>query len=701
MTFWRTRLAHWPRAPYFFAMVRFSLAAMVIVLATPASAQMASQTTAPVPFPSTTPPGGALTSTDLLATYLRTLSRSPRDLNALLGAGQAALDGGDPNAAMGFFSRAQSVDPRNGRAKVGLGGALVLLERADDALKLFAEAEALGIAESAIARDRGLAYDLRGDTRRAQRDYALALARMPGDGETIRRYALSLGISGDRNQGLTMLDPLLRRQDQGAWRARAFILAMNGNVEEAKTVARQVMPAGLAASMTPFLVRLAALNPAERAHAVNFGTMPADGQVMASVASGDSYRRPFAKAGTTAVQTPAPGSVAPSPVAPGPAAPGPAPVRPVDRDLISTGEPLGPKPVFDARSSSSDRPSPASPNIPNAPVRLGQRIGERIGPVDPARLPPELRNDAPVRVTRVDMNALPPPTRVTPVPAAQAPTTQTPTTQTPTTPVREFPPRDAAVQPPEPVMPSGPPLVASSPQTVSGPNAPTGVQSPSAIATDRPAFEVTPATTPLPAPVGATPAPASIPNPTINPTPNFMPVPAPAAAPPPVNAPAPAPAPTGLGSVVATLEPESESAPVKLPTLAEMRGQQRVAARKAKEAADIAAAKAEAAEAAKAERDAALVKARAHPARLWVQVAAGGNIAGLNLTWRRIRDAHPALKAYQGYAIAAHGTNRVLAGPLRSTSDARTLIGTLAKGGLQALTYSSEAGEEALKLAVK
>lgn len=227
-------------------------------------------------------------SIDTLAGYLRTLSSNPRELSALLGAGRAALDAGDPNASLGFFSRASQVDPRNARAKAGLASSLVMLERPDEALKFFAEAQSLGADEPSIAKDRGLAYDLRGDNRLAQRDYALALRNGP-DAEITRRMALSYGIAGDQRSAMALLDPLMRKNDQAAWRARAFVMAMTGNLDDANAVARGVMPGSLAASMAPFLQRLGNLNAAERAHAVNFGSMPAGGR-RTQVALGDPYR---------------------------------------------------------------------------------------------------------------------------------------------------------------------------------------------------------------------------------------------------------------------------------------------------------------------------------------------------------------------------------------------------------------------------
>ncbi len=132
------------------------------------------------------------------------------------------------------------------------------------------------MSESLIARDRGLAYDLRGDPRRAQKDYALVLARGE-DLETRRRMALSLAISGDRPGALAMLEDQLQRQDRVAWRTRAFVLALTGDADEATHAMQAVMPAQ-AAMMRPFFARLPQLNPEQRALAVHFGHFPGEGR---------------------------------------------------------------------------------------------------------------------------------------------------------------------------------------------------------------------------------------------------------------------------------------------------------------------------------------------------------------------------------------------------------------------------------------
>ncbi len=226
-----------------------------------------------------------------LSQALNTLSTDPQNVRALVEAGEAALALDDTNGALGFFARAEEVDPRNGRVKAGLGRAMLMTEKPREALKLFNDAVALGVPEGDIAGDRGLAYDLRGDTRRAQRDYGVALRRGP-DAEVTRRMALSLAIGGDREAAMQTLDPLLRAQDRAAWRARAFIMAIGGDVDGANGVARTVMPANLAQPMAPFFERLHSLSAPQKAAAVHFGRIPSDGRTPQTFAAADIDARP-------------------------------------------------------------------------------------------------------------------------------------------------------------------------------------------------------------------------------------------------------------------------------------------------------------------------------------------------------------------------------------------------------------------------
>jgi Flp pilus assembly protein TadD len=209
---------------------------------------------------------------DALTRHLRTIAEQPRNVAALTGAGRAALELGDPQAALTFFARAEEIAPRDGRIKAAIGAAFVATEQVHAALKFFSDAASLGVPEAEFAGDRGLAYDLLGNPALAQADYNAALRRRE-DSDVRRRLALSLAISGNRDQALATIAEQLRVQDRAAWRTRSFILALTGDADGATQAAQSVMPAQ-AQQMRPFFAALPALKPAERAMAVHFGHFP-------------------------------------------------------------------------------------------------------------------------------------------------------------------------------------------------------------------------------------------------------------------------------------------------------------------------------------------------------------------------------------------------------------------------------------------
>lgn len=209
-----------------------------------------------------------------LAGALSRIAQDGRNGFALLDAGEAALALNDPQAALGFLARAENALPREGRVKSALGAAMMVIGRYDQALRYFGEAEAGGARERTYLGERALAYDLSGDSASAQRDYRAALTAKPGDATLTRNYALSLGIAGNSQAALAMLNPLLARQDRASWRARAFILAMNGQAKEAGETVDAVMPANLARDIKPYLARMDDLTPPQKAAAAHFGKFP-------------------------------------------------------------------------------------------------------------------------------------------------------------------------------------------------------------------------------------------------------------------------------------------------------------------------------------------------------------------------------------------------------------------------------------------
>lgn len=213
---------------------------------------------------------------DALLRHVRRLASSPRDFDALIGAGKAALEVGDVKAAIGFFGRADEVHPASPLPKAGMGAALVAEGDAGDALPYFTRAQQLGANGSMIGCDRGLAFDLLGRHGEAQADYRAALFGADSD-EARRRLALSLAITGDKNGALDQLAPLSARGDPAASRVRALVLALTGDADNARRVLDTRMP-GVSAAMEPFFRRLPALGSSEKAAAVHLGIFPGGAQ---------------------------------------------------------------------------------------------------------------------------------------------------------------------------------------------------------------------------------------------------------------------------------------------------------------------------------------------------------------------------------------------------------------------------------------
>jgi tetratricopeptide (TPR) repeat protein len=243
----------------FKAFVACACASASIVIAAPAAAQGSYS-----PYNET--------ATSALARYVRALASDPRDFDSLIGAGRAALEIGDNQAAAGFFARADEVNPRSPLPQAGMGAVSVANGEPQGALPYFKRAQQLGEPIQDFACDRGLAYDLLGRQAEAQADYRLALSGADRE-EASRRLALSLAISGNRAEALQALAPLLVKNDPGALRARAFVLALTGDPAGATSAINTAMP-GSWASVAPFLQRLSSLKSAEKAAAVNLGIFP-------------------------------------------------------------------------------------------------------------------------------------------------------------------------------------------------------------------------------------------------------------------------------------------------------------------------------------------------------------------------------------------------------------------------------------------
>jgi Flp pilus assembly protein TadD len=252
------------------------------------------------------------TATSALARYLRTLASDPKDFSALIGAGRAALETGDTQAAAGFFARADEVNPRSPLPQAGMGAVAVANGEPQAAFPYFARAQQLGAPVATFGVDRGLAYDLLGQQAQAQADYRASLGG-PDSDEARRRLAMSLAISGNRAAALEALAQA--RNDPATGRCRAFVLALTGDSTGAMTAIDRAMP-GSWAAVSPFLQRLPTLTAGQKAAAVNLGIFPDSGAPAYATASAPASRLGGIDDFLRAPAAPPPPPVAAAPVAP-------------------------------------------------------------------------------------------------------------------------------------------------------------------------------------------------------------------------------------------------------------------------------------------------------------------------------------------------------------------------------------------------
>lgn len=608
---------------------------------------------------------------DALARHMRALAADAGDLRALIGAGEASAKLGDGAAAMQFFARAEKIDPRNSRIAAGRGRALVTMERPGEALKYFAEAERLGLSPAEYAGDRGLAYDLMGYPTNAQADYRLALSR-GADDEITRRLALSLGISGKREEAARLLDTMLRANDRQAWRVQAMVVAMDGDFAMADRIAASMMP-GFGPNLAPFFRRLPALSPGDRAFAGHFGQLQRTPQRMAD-----------------ASMAPPMGAQA-------------APVAFADAGNVQREQQSAARAQADRTDPRNARRNRYEQRVQLADNRSSRRRSEpsavRAAIVTPAREPVRTAASTPVPA---------PPARQSDAALAQLAAVSSPApTTTATRP-------GAMVQAVPRASAPGVTLAASSDEGPVGARLSTSATGVLSLA--RPAETAVPSSTSAPTSTSivpsSTPAPTSVPDastataPGVGPQPAFgnatttATVTAPATALPvneddvigrimrgigvPASELGVAPMP-GATPVVGTAEPIAAAAAPAPVEPAETPPPAKIAEKPAAKPAAKSVAKAPAKKPA----------APADPARHWVQIAGGARAADLYKDWDRLAKQSPAaFKGKQGWTTPLRATNRLLAGPFKTSGEAQTFVNAIAKDGISAFAWESEAGQK-------
>jgi Flp pilus assembly protein TadD len=171
------------------------------------------------------------------------LAANPRNVSAMVRVAEAESALGQRDQATRGFRQALALEPDNTGAALGLGR----LELASDPAAAAGVLLRLSTRDPhnvAVLVDLGIARDLLGQHAEAQRAYRLALAIEPERAAANVNLALSLALSGDPRQALTILRPIALspgasprvRQDL------AVALVLAGDDEEAGRVLHTDMP---------------------------------------------------------------------------------------------------------------------------------------------------------------------------------------------------------------------------------------------------------------------------------------------------------------------------------------------------------------------------------------------------------------------------------------------------------------------------
>lgn len=550
---------------------------------------------------------------------------------ALSQAGRAALALGDARAALGFLARAEALAPRDPVIKAALGAAMVQLEDPQAAMRYFEAAIAAGGLDRSYLGDRGLAFDLLGDQRRAQADYVVAAQSAPS-AELTRRHAISLGISGQADAAIQMLAPLLRAQDRAAWRSRAMIVAMNGRPDEARQIARTTMPPQLSEALDPYFALMDRLTPDQLAAASHFGRFP----------TYDSLRAQPSRANAARI---AAASVAAQPA-------------PASRNRERTSR------AQERRNGRNRRAAAAASGAPAQVAAAAARV--------PAPMPtPVLAPSLPTRATAVASAAPPPAAAPAPIVAVASPVVES--VRQPV--VQPLPTAVAAAGPPD----VGPRAVAPVAQIASAAalTPPASVEQPVAVAA---------AVTPAPSPAGAAAVP-QVPTTILAGWSLDSVISS-------IEVPDAERSASASALSLAELETIAAEQRRLQQVAAEERAAARAAARaEARTRAQSEAETRRRAEAEEAARLAEI--ARRSPARFWVQVATGADVSALAFDCRRLTRQYAASFRGQSCATAVWGrTRRLVVGPFRTMAAAREWETAYKRAGGDGFAWASDAGEE-------
>lgn len=172
--------------------------------------------------------------------YRKVAAERGDGVKAEVALGRSLYRAGQYSQAEEAYNRAIKQAPKTADAHLGLGRALLALDRPQAAIDAFEAGRQFGETDRATGYiGHGVALDMVGRHAEAQRAYEDGLKRAPDNIKLLNNYGLSLALSGDLKAAIEVLEPLTR-DGGGTERIRqnlALAYGLNGEPQKAAEVA--------------------------------------------------------------------------------------------------------------------------------------------------------------------------------------------------------------------------------------------------------------------------------------------------------------------------------------------------------------------------------------------------------------------------------------------------------------------------------
>jgi Flp pilus assembly protein TadD len=215
--------------------------------------------------------GGDLPSA--LGVYRRAAEMAPQDPAPLIAAGDVLLQMGSVNEAIVSYNAALVRPGDSQGAQVGLARAFLKTGRPQLALTPLSKAMEANPDDPKLRLLLGVTKDLAGSHWEAQAYYRDGLVRAPGDPALTVDLALSLAISGNYPNAISVLQPLAMSAVGTAQERQtlALIYGLNGNTAEAARLGRIDLDDASVEHNLAYYQSLRELSPEARSQAILSG----------------------------------------------------------------------------------------------------------------------------------------------------------------------------------------------------------------------------------------------------------------------------------------------------------------------------------------------------------------------------------------------------------------------------------------------